>query len=358
MKKIISFLFLVLFLIDVLQANEWLIKEEFLTPEREGFDCHSSSIIETTLGELCVVWKGGPGIGSSNNQIKENVGIWLSLFDGEIWSEPKEIVSAPNSVCWNPVLCQTPSEELLLFYRIGCDPRKVVSFLKRSSDQGHSWSSPEMLPAGIMGPTKNKPLLTSQGKFIIPSSVEVGSPEDIYKATACWIEICNEDGQHWEKIGPLELPQHKFGVIEPALFYDREGKMHMLCRDRAYKMGEQGYIWSSISHDEGRNWSEFVRTDLPNPDSGLDVVDLGEGTILLIYNHSHTKRFPLNLAISDDGGDSWREPIVLDEKGEFPSAVLSKDGLLHITYAVPFGENGQRRIKHIVIEPKLIPPDF
>lgn len=358
MKTVIFFFFSFIFAIQALQANEWLIKEEFLSPEREAFDCHSSSLIETVPGKLCAVWKGGPGIGTSNTHIKENIGIWLSLYDGERWSEPKEIVSAPQSVCWNPVLCHAPSGEILLFYRIGPDPRQVVSFLKRSYDQGHSWTPADMLPAGILGPTKNKPLITSEGKLIIPSSVEVGSPDDTYKATACWIEVSIDNGKHWRKIGPLELSHRKFGVIEPVLFYDQEGKIRMLCRDRALKEGEKGYIWSSMSQDGGRHWSAFVQTALPNPDSGIDAVHFGEGRILLIYNHSHTNRFPLNLAVSKDGGNNWEEPIVLDAKGEFPSVVLSENGLLHITYAVPFGENGQRRIKHIVIQPLLISPDF
>ena len=347
MKKIRKYLCVFLFLAQAsLQGESWILKEEYLVPEIASFDCHSSSIAETAPGALCVVWKGGPGSGQCNIDMKENVGIWSSRFDGSQWSDPVEIVTS-HSVCWNPVLFQYPSKELLLFYRVGPDPRRTVSFLKKSQDGGRTWSEAEILPAGITGPTKNKPLFTEDGALICPASIAVGEPEDLFKATACWIDITEDHGGHWKKIGPLELPQRKFGVIEPALFRDKEGRLKMYCRDRAHKMGEKGYIWEAVSEDNGLHWSELKQTSFPNPDSGFDIADLGEGRLLLIYNHSHTDRFPLNYAISLDGGNSWSEPYVLDAAGEFPAAIVTADGLVHITYATTSSK--QRRIKHVVI---------
>jgi len=333
----------------------WIIREEFLSPDIAQFDCHSSSLVETESGNLCAVWKGGPGVGQSNFDIKENVGVWSSRFDGHQWSDPVEIVSVPYSVCWNPVLFKYPSGELLLFYRIGPDPRRVVSFMKRSQDGGVTWSKEEILPAGITGPTKNKPILIKDEILLCPSSIAVGEPEEQFKATSCWIEITEDKGLHWKKIGPLELPHRKFGVIEPALFYDKEGNLKMYCRDRANRIGETGYIWEATSFDDGLHWTEFKQTNFPNPDSAFDIVELGNGKLMLIYNHSHLHRFPLNFAISLDGGDHWSQPDVLDGIGEFPAAIVTSDGLIHITYAVAFSESEQRRIKHVVIDFQAIP---
>lgn len=125
----------------------------------------------------------------------------------------------------------------------------------------------------------------------------------------------------------------------------------MYCRDRANKIGEKGYIWEAISLDGGLHWSELIQTILPNPDSAFDIVDLKKGKLLLIYNHSHTDRFPLHFAISCDGGKHWSEPCILDAKGEFPSAAITTDGLIHVTYAIPSIQSEQRRIKHVVLEP-------
>jgi predicted neuraminidase len=315
----------------------------WISPDIENYDCHSSSIVETAPSQLCVVWKAGHGTGKSNLDLT-NVGVWASLFDGS-WSPPQEIVTAPGSVCWNPVLCKNGAGELLLFYRMGATPRCAVSFLKRSSDEGHTWSAEEILPAGIVGPTLHKPIFTPKGTLISPSSMATGEPDDAFKATACWIEMYADN--HWKKVGPLELAHRKFGVIEPALFYDREGNLRMLCRDRALRIQEKGYIWMAISKDNGLTWSDFKSTQLPNPDSGIEVVDLGAGKILLIYNHSHTDRHPLNWSLSLDGGDTWLPPELLDTTGEFPSAIQCADGSIHITYARTRGK--QRGIKHTVI---------
>lgn len=349
-----KFLFLLisfLYFSSAMAEDNFIVKEEWISPDIDNFDCHSSSIVETTPGQFCVVWKGGPGSGHSNKDINRNVGVWLSLFhDG--WSRPTEIINAPESVCWNPVLCKNPANELILFYRIGSSPRSTVSFLKRSLDQGEHWSREEILPAGIIGPTKNKPIFTDDRILISPSSVETGGPEDLFKATACWIEISDDNGHTWKKIGPLEISDRKFGVIEPVLFYDTDHNLRMMCRDRANRIGGQGYIWMAISKDKGLHWSDLKQTTLPNPDSAFDIVDLGQGKLILVYNHSHTNRFPLNLALSFDGGNTWSEPLLLAEKGEFPSSILGSDGLIHITYAsYRSNDTNQRGIKHVVINP-------
>lgn len=351
MKVIYFFLFL--FSCAFGWSNAWIVKEEFLSPDVEHFDCHTSSIVETEPGHLYAIWKGGAGEGECNCTIKQGVGIWASSFDGKSWSMPKEIVMLPDSVCWNPVLCKLPSNELLLFYRVGPDPRRMVALMKRSNDLGQSWSEAEILPAGIIGP-KRQPLINADGTLICPSSVEVGEPDDLFKATACWIEISTDRGIHWSKVGPFELPGRKFGGIEPVLFFDTNGDMRMLCRDRAHRIGEKGYIWEAISRDGGLHWSEFEQTDLPNPDAGIDVVDLGDGKRLLIYNHSHTERSPLNIALSVDGGEHWSEPYLLADTGEFPAATVTSDGMVHVTYSMRPSDSEQRRIMHVVIDCKKL----
>lgn len=125
--------------------------EEGISLSGEHVECHHASIIETTPGCLCAVWKGGP---SEENTVdsEESEGIWFSRYERERWSEPKEIVSASSSVCWNPVLYKLPSGEVILSYRAGPDPRRVMGFIKRSYDAGLSWSKEEVLPTGIAGP--------------------------------------------------------------------------------------------------------------------------------------------------------------------------------------------------------------
>lgn len=348
-----SLSFLIILLLPVtafaVQREQVVVKEEIISPDIEDFDCHSSSLIEVSPGVLCIAWKGGPGKGKSNIDMKQGVGIWLSFFKDGQWSSPKEIVQSPNSVCWNPVLHKGINGELVLFYRIGVDPRHTISMFKRSFDGGLNWSTEEILPAGILGPTKSKPLIDEKGNLICGSSVEVGAPADKFKATACWIEILS--GQRWSKYGPLEIPGKRFGCIEPALFFTGDGVLKMLCRDRSNRVGAEGWVWIAESRDAGKTWSELNKTNLPNPDSGIEVLVLPNENTLLIYNHSHTNRYPLSVALSKDSGNSWNLLFNIEEKsGEFPSATLDFQGYVHVAYAWTPPGKSQRRIKHVVMD--------
>lgn len=341
-----------LFLLSI-QKEEVLLNEYIISPNVEEFDCHSSSLIEVSPGVLCAAWKGGPGKGKSNIDMKQDVGIWLSFFKNGEWGKPEQIVQAPNSVCWTPILAKYPNGELLLFYRIGNDPRHTLSMFKSSHDGGNNWSKEEILPAGIVGPTKSKPLIDAEGNMICGSSTEVGAPEDEFKATACWIEVFSD--QHWSKYGPIEIPGKKFGCIEPALFWGDNATLKMLCRDRSNRIGSQGWIWIAESSDQGKTWSELRKTNLPNPDSGIETVSLENGTTLLIYNHSHTNRYPLSIALSNDSGNSWNLLFnVEEESGEFPSATIDFQGYLHIIYAWTAPGKTQRQIKHVVMDTRKI----
>lgn len=341
------------------EKDQIVINECYLSPDIEEFDCHSSCLIEASPGILCAVWKGGPGKGMSNIDIKQNVGIWLSLFVNSEWHTPKQIVEAPHSVCWTPVLTKYPDGKLVLFFRVGPDPRHTISLFKYSLDAGINWSDSEVLPAGITGPTKSKPIFDNDGNMICGSSVEVGSPDDELKATACWIEILSNDNQ-WSKYGPIEIPGKKFGCIEPTLFWGNNGSLKMMCRDRSNRIGLEGWVWAAESFDKGKTWSELKKTPLPNPDSGIDTLPLNNEKILLLYNDSHTDRYPLALAISKDCGNSWTPLLTLESKsGEFPSATLDSKGFLHVSYAhIPIGRT-QRRIKHVVIDlNSMLDPKF
>ena len=61
-----------------------------------------------------------------------------------------------------------------------------------------------------------------------------------------------------------------------------------------------------------------------NPDSGIDAAT-ASGQALLVYNHSHSARTPLNMAISDDGRHWSALAVLEDEPGEFSYPPSSRD---------------------------------
>jgi predicted neuraminidase len=75
-------------------------------------------------------------------------------------------------------------------------------------------------------------------------------------------------------------------------------------------------------------------TVLPNPNSGIDLLRLQSGRLLLAFNNSKTVRTPLNVALAEeDESWGWIQTIE-DEPGEFsyPTLVQSDEGQIHMAY--------------------------
>ncbi|MFQ5795476.1 MAG: exo-alpha-sialidase, partial [Candidatus Bipolaricaulia bacterium] len=95
------------------------------------------------------------------------------------------------------------------------------------------------------------------------------------------------------------------------------------------------------SADFGYTWTPAYPTDLPNPNSGIDLVKLGDGTLVLVYNPvssktiSQSKRTPLSVSVSSDNGRSWSAPVHLETApGEYayPAIIELANGELLVCY--------------------------
>lgn len=243
-------------------------------------------------------------------------------------------------LCWNPVLYTLPTGEILLFYKAGAHPQLWSGFLKRSIDGGKTWLDSFDLPAGVVGPVKNRPLLLDNGTLLCGSSTES------LRRWGCWIDITSDEGVTWKKSTPINAGTQLFGIIQPALVFSKD-KIRLLARSH-----QIGYICTAESNDEGLTWSLASSTSLPNPNSAIDAINLSDGRILLVYNHSKKNRYPLNIALSKDGGKSWDIKLALEtQPGEFsyPCAIETKDQLIHISYTW-----NRKNIKHVVLDPRLL----
>jgi predicted neuraminidase len=294
--------------------------------------CHASTIVEVEPGRFLAAWFGGRAEGA------RDVRIWQARFDGRTWSRPVVVAEENNQPCWNPVLFRSRAGTVFLFYKAGPSPMSWTGYVRRSTDLGRSWEASEQLPAGLLGPIKNKPIQLADGTIVAGTSVES------HRAWACWVERSADDGTTWRRHGPIVSPGHPFGIIQPALLAVGERRILALCRSH-----DQGAICQAESLDGGETWSPARATDLPNPDSGIDAVRAANGALYLVYNPTRRGRTPLHLARSADNGQTWRRLAVLEEQpGEFsyPAIIQAQDGRLHITYTW-----NRRHIKHVVHDP-------
>lgn len=298
--------------------------------------CHASTIVESEPGKFTAAWFAGSQEGAPD------VKVWLSRSgDGKAWSAPEVVAQEPNVPCWNPVLFrEQKSGELILYYKIGSNPRDWSGFFRRSKDAGHTWGESYIMPAGLLGPIKNKPIQLADGSVLSPTSVES------YKNWACWVDRSIDGCRNWTHHGPIYHAKNSFGVIQPALLRKRDGSLLALMRSRGI-----GQICASTSRDGGLTWSNAVEVkDLPNPNSGIDAVTLADGRFALVYNPTHTGRTPLAIAVSNDDGATWKIAVTLEQDpGEFsyPAIIQAADATVHVTYTW-----NRRRITHLTLTPK------
>ena len=314
-----------------------MIKSEFIfQPGDVAFQsCHASTIIESRDG-LLAAWFGGTA------ERNPDVGIWIShLIDG-IWTRPVEVANGiqyknKRYPCWNPVLYNA-GKKIMLFYKVGLSPSEWWGEVTISDDNGVTWSRSYRLPEDIYGPVKNKPVLLPDGELLCPSSTE-------NNGWRVHIEITSDNGSTWERTS--DLNDRHTGIIQPTLLLHPHGMIQMLCRSTV------SYILTSWSEDKGRTWSDFTSTGLPNPNSGIDAVNLIDGRQLLVYNHLVKGRNMLNISVSGDGR-KWQAAVLLenDVKGteySYPAIIETNDGLVHVTYTW-----NRKQIKHVVIDPAKI----
>lgn len=315
-----------------------VVRSEFIYEEAPFPSCHASTIAETQAG-LVAAWFGGTREGD------KDVGIWLSRHDGKSWNAPAEVATGVQSdslrhPCWNPVLFQAADGPLLLFYKVGPNPREWWGMLIRSTDAGKTWSRPQRLPDGFLGPIKNKPELLADGRLLCPSSTE-------HEGWRVHLESTTDLGlEQWSRTEPLN-DGNSIGAIQPAILRHGGERLQILCRSKG--LGKIVTFWSE---DGGKTWGELTETELPNPNSGIDAVTLNDGRHVLVYNHTPRGRSPLNVAVSKDGRQ-WTSALVLEsESGEYsyPAVIQTADGLVHITYTWR-----RERVKHVVVDPKRLP---
>jgi predicted neuraminidase len=303
---------------------------EFVYQDAPFPSAHASTLVEIGKGEFLSAWFGGTKEGAPD------VAIWMSRRSSDgTWSAPVEMAREPQTPCWNPVLFHAKSGRLWLYFKYGTSPAEWTAARRHSDDDGKTWSPVEHLPAGIYGPIRAKPYVMPDGTIVSGTSVET------YHSWSAAVERSTDNGENWAHIGPITLPQLKhavpdesgktMGVIQPTVI--PMGGKHL----RLYMRSSTaiGRICVSDSTDGGKSWSDARTLDIPNPNSGIDVVRLKDGRFVLLYNDTPAGRTPLNLAVSKDGEHFTNFATVEAETpGEFsyPALIQGTDGDLHMTY--------------------------
>ncbi len=303
----------------------------------------TGSICELANGELLACWYGGEDY--------SDAGLWVASYKRTGWSEPVCIYKETGHHIWNPVFFTLSTGKAQLYFRKFFpevpEPQKekygqrnFTYYLIDSTNGGKIWSEPKELPKGTLPPSKCTPLVLKDGSWVFPCAVN-GS---------AYLQISRNEGINWELVGPINRADGSPAMMtEPSIVEGVDGSIRIFLRNRQ-QSAEDRYVLSAIYKN---GLTKAVSTDMPNPDSGIDVIRLQEGPLCMVCNPSHHDRSPLALYLSYDEGLSWHHAYTIENKpGSFaqPSVIQAKDGTLHILYYATTQDMKESKICHVAIK--------
>ncbi len=300
---------------------------------------------QTPGGRLFLVW-GAYDTKETNN---DNAAYYAVSDDrGITWSTAKVFHSEPGAnVSHHYFLNHKASKRILLFWREtyfrgdNDDSKMVASTqdyakshsricMRESTDEMKSWSHVRQLD--IVGEaTKgaffygapHPPLELASGRIILP--ITYLTKADPQTMTARFL-FSDDSGNTW-KCGPSDVEvDAPRGAMEPNVVEIAPRELLCLFRTKA------GCRYRARSVDGGENWSHPEPTSIMTPESISALVKLHSGALLLVRNPGSAKinwpRYPLSATLSDDGGESWGEDILIKEESDRNQ--LSNFGLLQL----------------------------
>ena len=127
--------------------------DEFIFEKAPFEQCHASTIVETSNGDLLAAWFGGQrrrGQECCHLAFSQAFG-WSMVRTAWWWQDYSEVP------CWNPVLFRDAKDVVWLFFKVGPDEESWVGAYRTSSDNGKNWGDITYLPAGLLGPSAISP---------------------------------------------------------------------------------------------------------------------------------------------------------------------------------------------------------
>jgi hypothetical protein len=296
---------------------------------------HPASITELVSGDLYLVYYGGAG------EYAVDTGVFGARLRKRStrWSRPWLIAHDPFRSLGNGVVWQAPDGLVWLFYVVRWGDTWSTSRIqgKISRDGAKTWSDSFVVSdvEGMM--VRGRPIVLSSGEYLLPVYHETGHNPEIVgpDSTSRFLRFDprSKVPRSWKESGVIHSAK---GNIQPAVAEISRDHLIAYCRRGGdYEPTTVGYIVTSESRDGGKTWDEGKDSRFPNPNAAVDLLKLRNGHLLLFYNDSMKDRTPLTVALSTDGGKSWKTKRNL-ATGPFdyayPFAIQTKDGKVHVVY--------------------------
>jgi predicted neuraminidase len=316
-----------------MEMTKWNTQELLAVPGDFDHPRNSeAAIVELLDGRLLLAWSEFYE-GEGEDWSPCRIAMKTSSDNGLTWSETGILLDNESVQSTMEVdFLRLPNNDLCLFYckKNSNDDCRVM--MRKSSDDGTTWSEPKQLSNwhGYVALTNDRSILTSTGRIVLPFWYDI---QDAFQEPwYCVAQVLYSDdlGETWNlSMPPLAAPYSKGGTTEPAVVELSDGSIMMFMRN------DSGRIWQAISPDGGARWERPTPTELGSSASPICLKRIpNTNDIMVIWNQCSKKelewgfqRSRLSCAISSDDGKTW---------GHFKN-LESLDDITHVE-PTPIGE--------------------
>jgi sialidase-1 len=286
--------------------------------------------------------KLGPFVHTSDGKVMalDSEATFVSHDGGETWSEPRPLSGTEDhhiKVSNERAMMRTKEGTIIAAF-MNLNERKwtwnnelhdapgakLPTWVMRSEDAGKTWNHVQKMHDDWSGAVRDM-IQTKDGRIIFTAMKMQHDPG----RHAVLTYSSEDDGKTWKASNLIDLggKGHHGGVTEPTLTELADGRLWMLIRTN------WGQFWSAYSHDGGRFWRIIQPSGIAASSAPGLLKRLAGGRLLLVWNRPYPEgksewklsggdglwsetpvsnhRDELSLALSDDEGKTWSDPVVV-----------------------------------------------
>jgi len=248
------------------------------------------------------------------NRYSDSVMSMQSIDGGFTWSESKVIFM--DSIIWQyprrTLIDQNGNIHLLVFQERDNDVYHTIS-----SGPGKPWKPLNKIADGRIGAIRGF-IQTESGRLVFGFHRRAWDRKPPYGSSFTSSVWSDDAGKTWQEstsriVAPVyeNYNGNNYGAVEPNLVQLSDGGILMLCRTQT------GWLYKSVSEDEGETWSEGKPSVFHSSNSPADLLKLPDGRIVITWCNTadtdlktfgsiYTHRGVLHMAISCDDGRTWK----------------------------------------------------
>jgi hypothetical protein len=284
----------------------------------------------------------------------------LSSDGGLVWTPPFPLIDNPGKSDADPNIVVDGRRIVVLSSTVPVPGKILVTetWMTASEDDGKSWTPPVQvsLPHKYTDGKVHVGYKLKDGRLAVGYSWDIFCEQGLSPATEGEMDLraglmfSSDDGRHWVAGGdisahPGKLTPHAVnGVDEPATVILDTGEIYALLRTGS------DHLWESRSQNAGASWSAPVPSALVAHNTPAALWRLrGSGEVVVVWNESPRRRWPLVAAISRDGCRTWSQPRIIvttaEQQVSYPSVTQNREGTIVVLWQQDLPERRGREIR-------------